>query len=81
MENATLKKKKQVLLYYCVEMEDVARKIASESDSILLHSINWRFYSLSPPFLYLLLCLCIISLLSFLEFSVEKSKWVESRTE
>lgn len=38
------KMKKQVLLYYCVEMEDVARKIASESDSITLHSINWRFF-------------------------------------
>ncbi|TMW86132.1 hypothetical protein EJD97_021910 [Solanum chilense] len=41
MENGTLTKK-QVLLYYCIEMEDVARKIAADSDCIHLHSINWR---------------------------------------
>ncbi|CAN4087315.1 unnamed protein product [Withania somnifera] len=50
MEKKTVKKKKQVLLYHCVEMEDVARKIASESDSILLHSINWSMDSCAKSF-------------------------------
>ncbi|MCE5165929.1 ribose phosphate diphosphokinase subunit prs4, partial [Datura stramonium] len=53
MEKETVKKKKQVLLYYCVEMEDVARKIASESDSILLHSINWRSFADGFPNLFI----------------------------
>ncbi|XP_016465473.1 ribose-phosphate pyrophosphokinase 4 isoform X1 [Nicotiana tabacum] len=53
MEKATVKKKKQVLLYYCVEMEDVARKIASESDSIILHSINWRSFADGFPNLFI----------------------------
>nr|XP_016459279.1 PREDICTED: ribose-phosphate pyrophosphokinase 4-like isoform X1 [Nicotiana tabacum] len=53
MEKATVKKKKQVLLYYCVEMEDVARKIASESDSIILHSINWRSFADCFPNLFI----------------------------
>ncbi|TMW98925.1 hypothetical protein EJD97_003315 [Solanum chilense] len=54
MENSVMKKmKKQVLLYYCVEMEDVARKIASESDSITLHSINWRSFADGFPNLFI----------------------------
>ncbi|XP_009773013.1 ribose-phosphate pyrophosphokinase 4 isoform X1 [Nicotiana tabacum] len=53
MEKGTVKKKKQVLLYYCVEMEDVARKIASESDSIILHSINWRSFADGFPNLFI----------------------------
>lgn len=53
MEMESVKKKKQVLLYYCVEMEDVARKIASESDSILLHSINWRSFDDGFPNLFI----------------------------
>lgn len=36
-------KKKQVLLFYCLESEDLARKIASQSELIQLQSINWRF--------------------------------------
>ncbi|KAG5579103.1 hypothetical protein H5410_049730 [Solanum commersonii] len=53
MENSAMKKKKQVLLYYCVEMEDVARKIASESDYIILHSINWRSFADGFPNLFI----------------------------
>ncbi|KAG5597403.1 hypothetical protein H5410_038635 [Solanum commersonii] len=52
MENGTLTKK-QVLLYYCVEMEDVARKIASDSDCIHLHSINWRSFDDGFPNLFI----------------------------
>ncbi|KAJ8556113.1 hypothetical protein K7X08_022871 [Anisodus acutangulus] len=53
MEKETVKKKKQVLLYYCIEMEDVARSIASASDSILLHSINWRSFADGFPNLFI----------------------------
>lgn len=42
--------KKQILLFYCVESEDLARKIAAESDSIQLQSINWRSPLFSFPF-------------------------------
>ncbi|KAK4364024.1 hypothetical protein RND71_015382 [Anisodus tanguticus] len=53
MDKETVKKKKQVLLYYCIEMEDVARNIASASDSILLHSINWRSFADGFPNLFI----------------------------
>lgn len=52
MENGT-STKKQVLLYYCVEMEDVARKIAADSDCIHLHSINWRSFEDGFPNLFI----------------------------
>ncbi|KAK3039079.1 hypothetical protein RJ639_028530 [Escallonia herrerae] len=35
-------KKKQVLLFYCVESQDLARQVAAQSDLIQLQSINWR---------------------------------------
>lgn len=34
--------KKKVHLFYCLECEELARNIASESDHITLQSINWR---------------------------------------
>lgn len=34
--------KKQVRLFYCVECEELARKVASHCESIQLQSINWR---------------------------------------
>lgn len=46
-------KKKQVLLYYCVEAEDLARKVASQSDFIQLQSINWRSFDDGFPNLYI----------------------------
>ncbi|XP_015082277.1 ribose-phosphate pyrophosphokinase 4-like isoform X2 [Solanum pennellii] len=52
MENGSLTKK-QVLLYYCIEMEDVARKIAADSDCIHLHSINWRSFEDGFPNLFI----------------------------
>ncbi|OIT34072.1 PREDICTED: ribose-phosphate pyrophosphokinase 4 [Nicotiana attenuata] len=52
MENGALTKK-QVLLYHCVEMEELARKIASESDCIHLHSINWRSFDDGFPNLFI----------------------------
>ncbi|KAK4398201.1 Ribose-phosphate pyrophosphokinase [Sesamum angolense] len=33
--------KKQVLLFYCEEAEDLARKVAAHSDLVRLQSINW----------------------------------------
>jgi hypothetical protein len=39
--------KKQVCLFYCSETEDLARRIAAETDSIELKSIRWGFAPLS----------------------------------
>ncbi|KAK9145022.1 hypothetical protein Sjap_004925 [Stephania japonica] len=39
-----LKKNKEVLLFYCMESEALARKVAHLSDSIKLQSINWRYH-------------------------------------
>ncbi|KAK9145047.1 hypothetical protein Sjap_004950 [Stephania japonica] len=39
-----LKKNKEVFLFYCVESEALARKVAHLSDSIKLQSINWRYH-------------------------------------
>ncbi|KAK9145014.1 hypothetical protein Sjap_004917 [Stephania japonica] len=39
-----LKKNKEVLLFYCVESEALAWKVTLLSDSIKLHSINWRYH-------------------------------------
>ncbi|KAJ8626855.1 hypothetical protein MRB53_020162 [Persea americana] len=45
--------KKQILLFYCVESEDLALKIAAESDSIQLQSINWRSFDDGFPNLFI----------------------------
>lgn len=50
MENSnSSQRKKQVLLFHCVESEELARKVAAHSDLINLQTIKWR----SPPSLYL----------------------------
>ncbi|XP_026404748.1 ribose-phosphate pyrophosphokinase 4-like [Papaver somniferum] len=47
-------KQKKVLLFYCVESEDLARKVAaSQSDSIQLQSINWRSFDDGFPNLFI----------------------------
>ncbi|KAK9153235.1 hypothetical protein Sjap_000715 [Stephania japonica] len=48
-----LKKKKEVLLFYCVESEALARKVAHLSDSIKLQSINWRSFDDGFPNLFI----------------------------
>ncbi|KAL8139333.1 hypothetical protein V2J09_005354 [Rumex salicifolius] len=48
-----LPNKKQVLLFYCVEAEELARKVAAESDLIQLRSINWRNFDDGFPNLYI----------------------------
>ncbi|KAK9150826.1 hypothetical protein Syun_009135 [Stephania yunnanensis] len=48
-----LKKNKEVLLFYCVESELLARKIAHLSDSIKLQSINWRSFDDGFPNLFI----------------------------
>ncbi|XP_023736888.1 ribose-phosphate pyrophosphokinase 4 [Lactuca sativa] len=45
--------KKQVLLFYCVEAEELARKIAAQSDHIRLQSINWRSFDDGFPNLFI----------------------------
>jgi hypothetical protein len=35
--------KKKVCLFYCSETEDLARRIAAESDAVELRSITWRY--------------------------------------
>ncbi|KAF9617054.1 hypothetical protein IFM89_033159 [Coptis chinensis] len=46
-------KKKEVLLFYCVESEELARKVATLSDSIQLQSINWRSFDDGFPNLFI----------------------------
>ncbi|KAF6137730.1 hypothetical protein GIB67_041303 [Kingdonia uniflora] len=46
-------KKKQVLLFHCVEYEDLAQKIAAESEFIQLQSINWRSFDDGFPNLFI----------------------------
>ncbi|KAL8512502.1 hypothetical protein ACS0TY_018828 [Phlomoides rotata] len=45
--------KKRVLLFYCVEAEDLARKVAAQSDLIQLQSINWRSFNDGFPNLFI----------------------------
>ncbi|KAJ4976677.1 hypothetical protein NE237_001783 [Protea cynaroides] len=47
------KPKKQVLLFYCVESEELARKVAAESNCIQLQSINWRSFDDGFPNLFI----------------------------
>lgn len=49
----TTNNKKEVLLFYCIESEELARKIASVSDSIQLQSINWRSFDDGFPNLFI----------------------------
>ncbi|KAK6134958.1 hypothetical protein DH2020_031295 [Rehmannia glutinosa] len=44
---------KQVLLFHCVEAEDLARKVAAHSDLIQLQSINWRSFDDGFPNLFI----------------------------
>jgi len=65
--------KKQVLLFYCVEAEAVARKVAAESPFITLQSINWRYQLVSPyvffaKFLHLFHLGRLYALLPYLRF-------------
>ncbi|KAK3021991.1 hypothetical protein RJ639_045645 [Escallonia herrerae] len=46
-------KKKQVLLFYCVESQDLARQVAAQSDLIQLQSINWRSFDDGFPNLFI----------------------------
>ncbi|CAM8951648.1 unnamed protein product [Rhodiola kirilowii] len=48
-----LKMKKEVLLFYCLESEELARKIALDSDHIKLQSINWRSFDDGFPNLFI----------------------------
>eukprot|EP00268_Persea_americana_P032932 TRINITY_DN3258_c0_g1_i1.p1 TRINITY_DN3258_c0_g1~~TRINITY_DN3258_c0_g1_i1.p1 ORF type:complete len:321 (+),score=64.47 TRINITY_DN3258_c0_g1_i1:219-1181(+) len=50
MENPN---KKQILLFYCVESEHLARKAAAQSDYIQLQSINWRSFDDGFPNLFI----------------------------
>ncbi|CAN1758943.1 Ribose-phosphate pyrophosphokinase 4 [Linum perenne] len=45
--------KKQVLLFYCLECEELARNVAANSDLITLQSINWRSFADGFPNLYI----------------------------
>ncbi|KAK1416360.1 hypothetical protein QVD17_32151 [Tagetes erecta] len=45
--------KKQVLLFYCVEAQQLARKIAAQSEHIHLQSINWRSFDDGFPNLFI----------------------------
>ncbi|XP_022739765.1 ribose-phosphate pyrophosphokinase 4 isoform X1 [Durio zibethinus] len=44
--------KKQVQLFYCMECEELARKVAAHSQLITLQSINWRNFDDGFPNLY-----------------------------
>ncbi|XP_042007747.1 ribose-phosphate pyrophosphokinase 4-like isoform X2 [Salvia splendens] len=45
--------KKKVLLFYCVEAEELARKVAAQSNLIQLQSINWRSFADGFPNLFI----------------------------
>ncbi|KAJ3706459.1 hypothetical protein LUZ61_010164 [Rhynchospora tenuis] len=45
--------KKQIQLFYCVQSEELARKIAEQSDSISLQSISWRNFDDGFPNLFI----------------------------
>ncbi|KAJ1702040.1 hypothetical protein LUZ63_001819 [Rhynchospora breviuscula] len=45
--------KKQIQLFYCVQSEELARKIAHQSDSIHLQSISWRNFDDGFPNLFI----------------------------
>eukprot|EP00250_Pteridium_aquilinum_P033909 c6627_g1_i1 orf=65-1066(+) len=45
--------KKSVCLFYCSETEDLARRIAAESDTIELKSINWGTFADGFPNLFI----------------------------
>lgn len=51
MEKA--KTKKLINLFYCEESEELARKVAAESDSIKLQSISWRSFADGFPNLFI----------------------------
>lgn len=44
---------KQILLFYCMESEDLARKVAEQSPLIQLQSINWRSFDDGFPNLFI----------------------------
>ncbi|KAG6776274.1 hypothetical protein POTOM_019780 [Populus tomentosa] len=46
-------KHKQVHLFYCLESEELARKVAGHSDLITLQSINWRNFDDGFPNLFI----------------------------
>lgn len=50
MEKAT---KKYIHLFYCEESEELARKVAAESDAINLQSISWRSFADGFPNLFI----------------------------
>ncbi|XP_068658328.1 ribose-phosphate pyrophosphokinase 4 [Aristolochia californica] len=52
-EAMELPRKKQILLFYCVESEDLALKVAAQSDCIQLRSINWRSFPDGFPNLFI----------------------------
>jgi hypothetical protein len=56
--------KKQIQLFYCVQLEELARKIAQQSDCIQLQSISWRFVFLVNFSFLLLFILKLISPIS-----------------
>ncbi|KAJ7965086.1 Ribose-phosphate pyrophosphokinase 4 [Quillaja saponaria] len=45
--------RKQVNLFYCTECEDLARKVAAQSDHITLQTIRWRNFADGFPNLYI----------------------------
>nr|KJB75418.1 hypothetical protein B456_012G041300 [Gossypium raimondii] len=45
--------KKQVRLFYCMECEELARKVAAHSQLITLQSINWRSFDDGFPNLFI----------------------------
>ncbi|GAA0145093.1 nucleotide kinase [Lithospermum erythrorhizon] len=53
MASSDFKNSKKVCLFYCSEMEGLARRIASDSDSIELRSITWRTFEDGFPNLFI----------------------------
>ncbi|XP_021898428.1 ribose-phosphate pyrophosphokinase 4 isoform X2 [Carica papaya] len=52
-KTVSVTQKKKVHLFYCLDCEELARKIAAQSDLITLQSINWRNFADGFPNLYI----------------------------
>ncbi|KAK9934615.1 hypothetical protein M0R45_021752 [Rubus argutus] len=50
---SAVRKAKKVCLFYCAETEELAQKVAAESDAIELRSINWRKFADGFPNIFI----------------------------
>ena len=59
----SMKPHKNVLLFYCEEMRDLAQQVVARNDDIELRSISWRSHHLPLPFSSSIMLLLLFFLL------------------